>query len=175
MSVMKVAGRLVKLVELLLIYTAVLAAFLMMCLTSADAFSRYLLNSPILGAYEITEKYLMVATIFLGMSYAYRGGIFIRVTFMVDRLSGPLKILTNYIAYLVTLLFCAVTVVATAQQALRSMADHNTLSALDNVPVSPAYFIVPIGLFALTVLLALDLPRVRRGQAYLFATDAPTS
>ena len=59
----------------------------MMLLTSGRrAVSRYLLNSPILGAYEITEKYLMVATIFLGLSYAYRGGVFIRVTFLVDRL-----------------------------------------------------------------------------------------
>ena len=28
----------------------------------------------------------MVAAIFLGLSYAYRGGVFIRVTFLVDRL-----------------------------------------------------------------------------------------
>ena len=58
----------------------------MMLLTSADALCRYLLNSPILGAYEITEKYLIVAMIFLGLSYAYRGGVFIRVTFLVDRM-----------------------------------------------------------------------------------------
>ena len=58
----------------------------MMLLTSADALCRYLLNSPILGAYEITEKYLIVAMVFLGLSYAYRGGVFIRVTFLVDRL-----------------------------------------------------------------------------------------
>ena len=60
----------------------------MMCLTSADALSRYAFNSPILGAFEITEKYLMVAAIFMGLSYGYRGGLFIRVTFLVDRLSG---------------------------------------------------------------------------------------
>ncbi len=64
----------------------------MMCLTSADALSRYLLNSPIIGAYEITEKFLMVAAIFLGLSYAYRGGVFIRVTFLVDRLTGTLRV-----------------------------------------------------------------------------------
>ena len=50
----------------MLVYASVLAAFAIMCLTSADALSRYLLNRPIIGAYEITEKYLMVATIFLG-------------------------------------------------------------------------------------------------------------
>ena len=47
--------------------------FAMMCLTTVDAVLRYLFNSPITGAYEITEKYLMLTTIFLGMSYTYRG------------------------------------------------------------------------------------------------------
>ena len=81
--------------ELVLVYASMLATVAMMCLTSADALSRYLLNRPIMGAYEITEKYLMVATIFLGLSYAYRGGVFIRVTFLVDRLPARLKLLAN--------------------------------------------------------------------------------
>ena len=119
-----------------------LAAFLMMCLTSADALARYVLNSPILGAYEITEKYLMVATIFLGMSYAYRGGVFIRVTFLVDRLSGTARLAADYFAYGVSLLFCVVVLVATAQQALRALGDDTNLSALP-IPVGPAYCLDP--------------------------------
>ena len=75
--------------ERVLVYAGVVAMLAMMCLTSADALSRYLFNRPILGAYELTEKYLMVAAIFLGLSYAYRGGMFIRVTFLVDRLPLP--------------------------------------------------------------------------------------
>ena len=70
--------------ELVLVYASVLAALTMMCLTSADALSRYLLNRPIIGAYEITEKYLMVATIFLGLSFAYRGGVMHAKTASVD-------------------------------------------------------------------------------------------
>jgi len=77
--------------EQVLVYAGVAAMLAMMCLTSADALSRYLLNRPILGAYEFTEKYLMVASIFLGLSYAYRGGMFIRVTFLIDRLPAALK------------------------------------------------------------------------------------
>jgi len=60
--------------ELLLVYTGVLAAFAMMCLTSADALSRYAFNPSDPGRLRDTEKYLMVAAIFLGLSYAYRGG-----------------------------------------------------------------------------------------------------
>src|SRR5476649_1929709 len=91
-------------VEAVLLYLGVFATFAMMCLTSADALSRYAFNRPILGALEITEKYLMVAAIFMGLSYGYRGGLFIRVTFLVDRLSGTARLVADHFAFLVSLL-----------------------------------------------------------------------
>jgi len=47
--------------------------------------------------------------------------VFIRVTFLVDRLPPTWKLLTNYFAHLVSLLFCLVVLVATASQALRGL------------------------------------------------------
>ena len=158
--------------ELVLVYAGVLAAFLMMCLTSADALSRYVLNRPIVGAYEMTEKYLMVAAVFLGLSYAYRGGVFIRVTFLVDRLPRPLKLIADHVAHLVSLLFCLIILVATTQQALRGLRDDTTMSALP-VLVGPAFCLVPIGFLALTLVMLSDLPRVRSGRSYLLREDAP--
>src|SRR5882757_9043301 len=105
--------------ELVLVYAGVFAAFVMMCLTSADALSRYAFNRPIMGAYEITEKYLMVAAIFLGLSYGYRGGLFIRVTFLVDRLSGTARLAADYFAFLISLAFSVFFLWATAVQGLR--------------------------------------------------------
>jgi TRAP-type C4-dicarboxylate transport system permease small subunit len=160
--------------ELALVYAGVLATFLMMCLTSADALCRYLLNSPIMGAYEITEKYLMVAAIFLGLSYAYRGGVFIRVTFLVDRLPSALKQVANHVAHLLSLAFCAFILVATGQQAWRGLHDDTTLSALPLL-VGPAYCLVPLGFLALTVVMLADLPRVRSGKSYLFREEAPSA
>ena len=51
-----------------LVCLAILASAAMMLLTSGDALARYLFNAPIIGAYEVTEKYLMPASIFLGFS-----------------------------------------------------------------------------------------------------------
>jgi TRAP-type C4-dicarboxylate transport system permease small subunit len=161
-------------VETVFTAIAALCAALMMLLTSADAFSRYALNSPLLGAYEITEKYLMVAAIFLGLAYAYRGGAFIRVTFLVDRLSGRARLVADYFAYLVTLGFAFVIIYATAQQSLRSLGDATTLNTLP-IPTGPAYCIVPLGFMAMTLLLVADLPRIRTRQSALFATDAPSA
>ena len=62
---MQLLGRWLTRCELALLYVGVFATFAMMCLTSADALSRYAFNRPILGAFEITEKYLMVAAIFM--------------------------------------------------------------------------------------------------------------
>jgi TRAP-type C4-dicarboxylate transport system permease small subunit len=160
--------------ETVLVAVAVAATAIMMLLTSFDAFSRYLLNRPILGAYEITEKYLMVAAIFLGLSYAYRGGAFIRVTFLVDRLPPAAKLVANLFAHLVSLAFCLVFLGATAQQALRALSDATTLSALP-VPVGPAYCLVPLGFLAMAVLMLIDLPRAKSGKAFLFGQDAPTA
>jgi TRAP-type C4-dicarboxylate transport system permease small subunit len=158
--------------ERVLVYAGVVAMLAMMCLTSADALSRYLFNRPILGAYELTEKYLMVASIFLGLSYAYRGCMFIRVTFLVDRLPAGLKAMVNIVVQLITLAFCLLVLVASTQQAIRGWQDDTTLSALP-IPVGPAYTFVPLGFLALSLMLLIDLPKVRSGRSYLFREDAP--
>ena len=167
-------GKLLTRCELVLLYIGVLATFGMMCLTSADALSRYALNRPILGALEITEKYLMVAAIFMGLSYGYRGGLFIRVTFLVDRLTGSARIAADYFAFLVSLLFCLVILWATAVQGWRGLHEDTELSTLP-ILVGPAYCFVPIGFLALVLLMIADLPRVRRRQALLFTQESPTA
>ena len=162
-AVTQTLGRWLTRIEAALLYVGVLATFGMMCLTSADALSRYLFNSPILGALEITEKYLMVAAIFLGLSYAYRGGLFIRVTFLVDRLSGKARLAADYFALPGVRWRSACSCCSRpAMQAIRGLRDDTELSTLP-ILVGPAYCFVPIGFLALTVMLLIDLSRVRAG------------
>src|ERR1044071_3595150 len=155
---MQLLGRWLTRCELVLLYVGVFATLAMMCLTSADALSRYAFNRPILGALDITEKYLMVAAIFMGLSYGYRGGLFIRVTFLVDRLTGQARLAADYFAYIVTLLFCLFFLWATAIQGWRGLHDDTEISTLP-ILVGPAYCFVPIGFLALTLLMLADLPR----------------
>ena len=170
---MQTLGKILARCEQALLYLGILATFAMMCLTSGDALSRYALNRPIMGAYEITEKYLMVAAIFLGLSYGYRGGLFIRVTFLVDRLSGTARLIADYVAFLLSLAFCVFVLWATAIQGWRGLHDDTELSTLP-VLVGPAYCIVPIGFLALTILMLVDLPRVRDGKSLLFTEESPS-
>lgn len=171
---MQILGTILRRCELVLVYISIVACASMMLLTSADALARYLLNSPILGAYEITEKYLIVMAIFLGLSYAYRGGVFIRVTFLVDRLPPRWKMLTDHLAHGLSVAYCLIFILASGQQAMRALSDDTTMSTLP-VLIGPAYGFVPLGFLALTILMLIDLPRVRSGEALLFAQEAPES
>ena len=171
---MKSIGKLLSLCELVLVTIAIASTAIMMLLTSADALFRYAFNSPILGAYEITEKYLIVAAIFLGLSYAYRGGVFIRVTFLVDRLPPIWKTAANHLSHALSLIYCAVFIVATFQQALRSLSDDTTMTVLP-ILIGPSYMLVPLGFLGMLILMLADLPRVHEGKAMLFAQDAPES
>lgn len=161
-------------IEAALLGLGAFATFAMMCLTTADALSRYALNSPILGALELTEKYLMVAAIFLGLSYAYRGGLFIRVTLLVDRLPARGRLAADLISQLITLAFCLFVLGATARQALRGLSDDTQLSTLP-INVGPAYSFVPLGFLALTAILLIDLARLLRSEPLLSSEEPPVT
>ena len=171
---MQMIGTILRRCEVVLVYVAVVAAFAMMLLTRADALFRYLFNSPILGAYEITEKYLIVAMVFLGLSYAYRGGVFIRVTFLIDRLPRNWRIAADHFSHAISIFYSLIFLVATARQAWRALSDATTMSVLP-VLIGPAYCMVPLGFLALAMLMLVDLPRVREGRALLFAQEGPES
>lgn len=160
-------------IERALIWLAIIATAIMMLMTSGDAMMRYLFNKPFIGAYEVTEKYLMIATIFLGFPYAYRGGAFIRVTFLVDMLPAVLKRAANWFAYLVSLVCCGLLFYATGLQAWVALSDNTTLATLP-IRVGPSQALVPLGFLALLILMLLDLMRVDSGEALLFAQENPT-
>jgi len=157
--------------EWALTLVAVLATFSMMLLTTADAGGRYLLNRPILAAYELTTNYLMVAVVFLAMPYAYRQGANIRVTFLVDRLGRGARLVVNHVVQIVSILYGAVLVYATFQQARHMLATKTTFATLD-LPLWPGHLVVAVGLFLTTLMMLIDLGRVRKGRSGLFA-DGP--
>jgi TRAP-type C4-dicarboxylate transport system permease small subunit len=96
------------------------------------------------------------------------------VTFLVDRLSGWPRRVADYFAHAVSFGFCVIFTIATAQQAIRALSDDTTLSALP-ILVGPAYWFVPLGFGALTLLVLRDLSRVESGKSFLLARDEPTT
>jgi len=153
--------------EWALTLAALIATLCMMLLTTADAAGRYLFNRPILIAYELTTNYLMIAAIFLAMPYAYRQGANIRVTFLVERLGRPTRLVIDHVVQIVSVLYSAVLVVATFQQARHVMSTNTTFVTIE-IALWPAYLLVSIGLFLTALMMLLDLPEVRKGRSSLF-------
>jgi TRAP-type C4-dicarboxylate transport system permease small subunit len=160
--------------ERVMLYISAISTFILMLLTTADAGGRYIFNRPITGAYEVSTNYLMIAAIFMAVSFGYRQGAYLRVTLLTDHLRGKVKVVINTFVQIVSVLYGFMLVLATYRQALRTFEMHTTLSSLDFIPVGPAYVIVPVGLFAMSLAMLVDIPRVRKGQSSLFAENPPT-
>jgi TRAP-type C4-dicarboxylate transport system permease small subunit len=157
-------------VERLLTAVAAAATIAMMVLTTADATGRYLLNRPIVVAYEVTTNFLMVAAIFLALPYAYRQGANIRVIFLVQRLGRRWRLVVDHAVQVVAILYVCALVYATAQQTRHVWSTGTTFMTIE-LPLWPAHLIVCFGLLVTALLLLLDLPRVRRRQSSLFLDD----
>jgi TRAP-type C4-dicarboxylate transport system permease small subunit len=153
--------------EWVLTLVAAVATLGMMLLTTADAGGRYLLNRPILAAYELTTTYLMIAAVFLAMPYAYRQGANIRVTFLVARLVPQARRVVDHVVQVISMLYCAALVFATFQQTRHVRTTGTTFVTLD-LPLWPAHLIVCVGLLVTTLMLAVDLLEVRKGRSSLF-------
>ena len=97
--------KLLNAIERMFTFLAMIFAFIMVCLTAADAMGRYFLNKPISGVYEITENYLMIFAIYFAFAYAYHEGANIRITFFVSRLPSQAKLVINYFVQIFSILF----------------------------------------------------------------------
>jgi TRAP-type transport system small permease protein len=148
-------------------HVAVLSIFIMMVLTTADAIGRYLFSLPITGAYEITEKYLMVIAVYLGASYTYRGGSTIRITLLVDRLPRGAKMFLNIFSQVFSICYGFFLVVPAVQSVIRVYDEKITLSS-PQLPLWVPYTAIPIGLFLMSLFMLRDLPRVHTGGSDLF-------
>ena len=151
---------------------AIASAFIMVCLTTVDAGGRYLLNMPITGAYEISEKYLMVFCVFFALGYAYREGANIRVTFLVSRLPPRAKLVVNYFAQIVSILLVMVLFVSATITNLNRISNVLELTQKLVFPLWPAYMVIPVGLLFLSLMMVLDLWQVKKGKSGLFKEES---
>jgi TRAP-type C4-dicarboxylate transport system permease small subunit len=149
-----------------------ISAFIMVCLTAADAMGRYFLNQPISGAYEITENYLMIFAVYFALAYAYHEGANIRITFLVSRLSSQAKLVINYFVQIFSILFILFLLVSATKMNLGRLGDIVELSKTLRIPLWPAYLIISVGLLFMGVLVFLDLREVKRGTSGLFKEES---
>ena len=98
----------------------------------------------------------MPAVVFLGISYTYRKGGYVRVTFLLNSLPWRLRAALEYFDHLFSTVLSAIFVVAAIVKALRI---YEKGVGLENwpLPLWPAYVIVPVGFTLATLVMLLDL------------------
>jgi len=164
--------KLLNVIERMFTFFAVTSAFIMVCLTAADALGRYFLNQPISGAYEITENYLMIFAIYFALAYAYHEGANIRITFVVSRFPPQAKLIINYFVQVFSILFIVFLFVSATRMNLGRLGDVVELSRKLSIPVWPAYLMISIGLLFMSLLIFLDLRQVKKGKSGLFKEES---
>jgi TRAP-type C4-dicarboxylate transport system permease small subunit len=164
--------RLLNAIERVFTFLAMASAFIMVCITAADAMGRYFLNQPISGAYEITENYLMIFAIYFAFAHAYHEGANIRITFFISRISPQAKLVINYFVQVFSILFVLFLFVSATRMNLGRLNDVMELTKTLDLPIWPAYLIISVGLFFMCILVFLDLRQVKRGKSSLFKEES---
>jgi TRAP-type transport system small permease protein len=163
---MEMLERLLLSIEKVLLWIATAAMVTIVVLTTCDALGRYLFNLPIFFAFEVTERYLLIAGVFLAFSFAYRNDVFIRVGFFIEMMPAPVKMFFDHVAQIVTAGYCLFFAYSSLEQSLNGLAEGATMSSVP-IPLAPSYFAVPIGFAMLAVLVIYDMAKVKRGKSRL--------
>lgn len=133
----------------------------MMVLTTADGVVRYLFDSPIIGAYEITERYLMIMSCYFGITYAYKEGVYVRVTFLVERMPMVMKYVVNYFVQIFCCTLSVLLLIATIKMTVNVYVRRECLDILHFIPLWPSYAVVALGFFFISLRMVLDFPLVK--------------
>lgn len=137
----------------------------MMFLTTADVAGRYFFNSPILGAFEITE-YLMSLLVFSFLAYTQSEKGHISVDIVFDRLPQRLKCVVyrfNHLACLLIMLF----VTRMGVQRAIELAHSGERSTLLKIPVYPFAMFLVIGCAVFCIEFLIDLLCPDKDEEYL--------
>ena len=128
---------------------------LMMFLTSADVFMRFLFNRPIKGAFELTEL-MMVVTVFFAVAYTESKKSHIGVELLVDRLNERAQAGIDALTSLLSLGIISVIlwqgVISAHETFLKG--EH---SALLKIPLFYFKALVPLGALALNLEILISL------------------
>lgn len=140
------------------VLAAVSAAIIlvMMLLTTADVAFRFFLNSPIPGAYELSE-FLLVGVVFLAISYVQACRAHIMVDLFTDRLPRWATLGLDILSALLALVVFAVLTWQAGFQAWRAWVIDDYTMGLIAYPIWPARAALALGVAVYCLRLILDI------------------
>lgn len=133
-----------------------LSLLFMMILTSVDALSRYFLKSSITGAYELTESYLMIIMVFLGISYVYKINGHISLDIFSRNFSKIMRVISNLLISLTTTVYFFFIGLEGLKMTINAFENNLVMSGLINFPLWFSYIWIPTGSFLIVVRLIIQ-------------------
>lgn len=127
-----------------------LATFAMMALVVANAASRYALNAPVQGAFEIVQS-LLTIMVFLSLALTQHRGGHIRVSVITRRMPAALARLAEVAAPVLGAVFFAWCAYGAWGLAMQSYAMDEQEWGVIRYPLYPVKFVVFAGLVLLAV------------------------
>jgi TRAP-type C4-dicarboxylate transport system permease small subunit len=131
----------------------------MMALTSLDVLGRALFNSPVPGTVELMQM-MLVAAIFLSISYVQALKQHIRVEFLLERLPVTARRALVLAGLIIGIAVFGVFSWRASLVAWQAWAAADFQEGALNLPLWPAKMLVPLGSGMLTVRFVLDLLEV---------------
>jgi len=121
------------------------ALMVLMLLTTVDTLSRYLFSAPLTGVVEFSEEYLMVAIIFLPISFVYIAGGHIKIEMLERFFPAKVKAITEKVNLIFGLLMFAMIAYAFVPVVQQAIGFNELSSCALAYPMAPAYIIVALG------------------------------
>lgn len=137
---------------------AAVCLLLMMVTISVDALGRFM-GSPLQGAYEFSELYLMVIVAFLPLARSMVTGGQVRMELLVPILERIPGRLVYRATMLVTLCAFILLLWVTAPEALRKFAARETSFGLVQWPLYLSYVWLPVGIAILCARIVAEIIR----------------
>jgi len=135
----------------------ILSVLVLMLLTNVDVILRKSAGFAIPGLYEITEDYLMVALVFLSISYVQKKGGHVRVTLFLKYIPKRFLFTINKIIDALALSYFSLIAGITWQAGIEAWEFNAISSSNLAYPLAPAIFLVCFGcgITSLRILLSL--------------------
>lgn len=127
-----------------------------MVLVSTDAILRHLFSAPIPWQFTLTESYLMVAGIALGLPWGYRTGGRIRINLLLVYLPEKARRPLLRVGNLIVAPYIAVLAWKAAERTYEAFAHNDMMMGIIDWPVGWSWVWVPLGLTVLMLRLILD-------------------
>jgi TRAP-type transport system small permease protein len=135
-------------------YMGLCCILVMMLITVTDVLLRWLFNTPVLGAYEISE-YLMVILVFSALAYTESSGSHVKVDTFYKRFSFHIKVLLDCLTHLFGICIMALIAWTNVKMAYTKWEFGDITGTLP-IPVFPMHIIIAIGSILFCLALAIN-------------------